>query len=106
MDNVKDITKEFGEEIGAVCERLDADLDKVFYGEDRMNRVDGDTIAVYRIWANESLDRVKDVVFSELKNTPTDAGFEMFRWSVEVFSLFDKEGMAYIIIDTWTQNNV
>ena len=102
IHNIQEIRTAAGTEIADICEDLDAELGLYVEGEDLLDVTLGDVVYFYQIWTDREYEEVKNKVFSTLvRREGWDGEVRVYRARVSVFSCFDKEGIAYYIIDTW-----
>ena len=101
MKDFNEIYERFDIEIANICRALDAELVTVIKDYDKVEGlIYGTNVFLYQIRTTASLEKVKHEVWREMRNTLEAEGFPS-RSSVEVYSRYDKEGVAYYIIDTW-----
>jgi len=101
MKEFDEIYERFDIEIATVCRDLNADLVTVYKDYDKVEgKMYGTNVFLYQIQTSAYLDKVKHVVYHNFRNTDMGEGMP-YRDSVEVYSRYDKEGVAYYIIDTW-----
>lgn len=63
---------------------------------------------VYEVWTNASLVEMQRLVVKYFQRTDCGHSHDCcgcwFRFTTRVVSEFDKEGVAYLIIDSWLRN--
>lgn len=96
------------DEIAHICTELDASLELFVEGKDKIDTENQTHVSMYEIWTDHYLNRVENVVYAALKNTECSHNYDCCgcfkRSKVKVYSLFDREGIAYIILDYWSRN--
>ena len=92
-------------EIACVCEDLDLRLQAYTKAYDLLNNED--YYIFYQVWCENPATTTEDIVASvsqQFRKRIFELVGDSFRSSTKVLSIFDREGIAYYIIDHWTLN--
>lgn len=93
-------------EIGLVCKDVEGEV--TYYLETRDEDSDERYARMFEVWTQKSLDEVRNSVFRHFERTHCGHSYDccgcFFRSSVRVVPMYEKENVAYYIVDYWARN--